>query len=712
MSVADRWEVIQVRLNEPLRPMNTPGKAAGVYLVFWWNDIPLGHALAYAGEFPLNEADIQRRALRAIAPAVEYYSLEHCLKLSLRAPQRNPAENFCARLESLVALNQPLNNLTIKVPPAPGQVSISVIVCTRRRPEKLRRCLAALQRLDPSPAEVIVVDNAPEECCTLKVVEEFAGVIYRPEPALGLSRARNSGILHSSGEIVAFTDDDVLVHPRWLLGVWQAFSQDTVFGMAGLVLPAELETQAQIRFELNFDGFNRGYRPIAFDSFFFNSMLDRGVPVWRIGAGANMAFRRNVFSRIGLFDERLGAGASGCSEDTEFWYRMLAAGMSIAYEPRAVVWHSHRVDCDAFRSQMKQYMRGHVAALLVQFEKHRHFGNIRRLFTAIPYGYYQRLKGMRLDDDWSCFFGELLGCASGFITYFRQSLPGAFTFPWRRDPLDPNSISHNMLHQHKRALADFLSDNPFPGPYTQGLFYREKMRAIHRIAPDLPMENILEVGGGRSGLTSLLYPSAQIVNIDLNEEYASAPCNQRSGVHFVCGDATNLPFEDEIFDAVTMFDLLEHVPDDRQAMREAFRVLRPGGFLLVSTPNENWRFPYYRFMRAYCPPEENLFAEWGHVRRGYSQTEIEKLVGFPASRTASFINPLTVLCHDVGFSNLSRRRRQLCWAMLGPITLAGYAFHRAGTKGTETAYAWIRPSVGHRPEKRQITSDQPAQASC
>jgi ubiquinone/menaquinone biosynthesis C-methylase UbiE len=252
-----------------------------------------------------------------------------------------------------------------------------------------------------------------------------------------------------------------------------------------------------------------------------------------------------------------------------------------------------------------------------------------------------------------------------------------------------------MPHRYKRDLGKFLSNNPFPGPYTQGLFYREKMRAIHWIAPDLPVQHILEVGGGCSGLTSLLYPNAQITNIDLNSEYASAPCNQRRGVRFVCGDATDLPFADETFDVVTMFDLLEHVPDDRQAAREAFRVLRPGGFLLLSTPNENWRFPYYRFMRAVCPPEEKLFAEWGHVRRGYSRAEVEEVIGFPVSRTANFINPLTVFCHDVGWSNLRRRKRQLCWALLSPLTLAGYGLHHPASKGTETAYLWIKPRFGH-----------------
>ncbi len=99
MSVPDRWDVIQVRLDEPLRPISTPGNAAGVYLVFWWNDIPLGHALARAGELPLNEADIRRRALRAIAPAVGYYSLERGFKPPLPIREQNPADNFPARFQ-------------------------------------------------------------------------------------------------------------------------------------------------------------------------------------------------------------------------------------------------------------------------------------------------------------------------------------------------------------------------------------------------------------------------------------------------------------------------------------------------------------------------------------------------------------------------------------------------------------------------------------
>ncbi|RPI57433.1 MAG: class I SAM-dependent methyltransferase [Acidobacteria bacterium] len=245
---------------------------------------------------------------------------------------------------------------------------------------------------------------------------------------------------------------------------------------------------------------------------------------------------------------------------------------------------------------------------------------------------------------------------------------------------------------HKRPLSAFLSRNPFQFPLTIGFFYREKMRAIHRVAPDSPFADVLEIGGGQSGLTRLLYPAARVTNLDVEPSFENAPCNRQEGVRFVCGDATRLEFDAQSFDAVTMFDVLEHIPDDGRAISEALRVLKPGGYLLISVPNEHWRFPYYRLMRPMCPSEEAMFAEWGHVRRGYSLDDLSGLIAIPRERSATFISPVTVLCHDVAFSRAPvRLRRVLCMA-LSAITWIGYAAHTPDSMGTETASAWRKPA--------------------
>lgn len=237
-------------------------------------------------------------------------------------------------------------------------------------------------------------------------------------------------------------------------------------------------------------------------------------------------------------------------------------------------------------------------------------------------------------------------------------------------------------------MALFLKNNPFPRPLTDGLFYREKMRAIHRVSPELPFGRILEIGGGRSGLTALLYPRAEIVNLDLDAELGRAACNRQSRVSFVCGDATFVPFPPDTFDAVTLFDVLEHVLPHERVVAEVNRVLRPGGFILVSTPNRDWRYPYYRCMQRFCPEEGSLMSEWGHVRRGYTLGELEALFQRRPEGTYSFINAMTALCHDVAFSRLRRWQRLLLYLTISPMTLVGYALHRGSSKGTETASAW------------------------
>jgi SAM-dependent methyltransferase len=247
------------------------------------------------------------------------------------------------------------------------------------------------------------------------------------------------------------------------------------------------------------------------------------------------------------------------------------------------------------------------------------------------------------------------------------------------------------MTEHKCPLSIFLSRNPFESPMTLGFFYREKMRAIHRIAPDCAFKEILEIGGGQSGLTRLLYPTAHVTNLDLNASFAEAPCNRQEGVRFVRGDATDLPFEDGSFDAVTMFDVLEHIPDHRQAIAEVLRVLKRDGYILISVPNEHWRFPYYRFMKSLCPSEEHMFSEWGHVRRGYSLAQLNDLISIRLEGSATFISPVTVLCHDISFSRAPARvRRSLCRVLL-PVTWTGYVLHASKNKGTETASAWRKP---------------------
>jgi SAM-dependent methyltransferase len=250
------------------------------------------------------------------------------------------------------------------------------------------------------------------------------------------------------------------------------------------------------------------------------------------------------------------------------------------------------------------------------------------------------------------------------------------------------------MSTHKPSLSAFLKQNPFASPLTTGFFYREKMRAIHRVAPDEPFCEVLEIGGGRSGLTHLLYPESCVINLDADRSLVEAPCNRQNGVRFVCGDAIRLEFEDRSFDALTMFDVLEHITDDRRAVSEALRVLKPGGYLLMSSPNEHWRFPYYRFMKALCPSEEEMFAQWGHVRRGYSLQQLTELIGIPFEQSATFISPLTVLCHDVAFSRAGGRVKRAICLGLSPVTLVAYATHRANGRGTETASVWRKPFVG------------------
>ena len=438
-----------VEMEQGFADVAAEADAASVLLVFWWRGIPLGSHLLSAGELPMPRSAVANIAAGAVATAVGAQVLDHGFSAPWPVRRRRVRHEPPPDLDALKALAVPLERLATADagrPRDPEAQRASLIICTRGRPETLLRCLGSLLACPSGLDEVIVVDNDPGTGDLQRRLEPFPGVRYVRERRPGLSHARNAGIRVATGDIILFTDDDVVVHPEWPLRMIGGFDDPAVMAVTGLVLPAELESDAQIAFEWDLGGFGQGFRPIRYDAAFFAAGRDRGVPVWRIGCGASMAFRRSAFAKVGLFDTRLGAGASGCSEDSEVWYRLLVAGHVCQYEPSAVVYHYHRADWPSLRRQAHDYMRGHVVALFVQFWRYRHWGNLWRVFISLPCHYanlvylgvrYRRDARQRL------LLAHIGGVLAGLAASFRL---------WRKGAAEtPDGESREIGARHIRA---------------------------------------------------------------------------------------------------------------------------------------------------------------------------------------------------------------------------------------------------------------------
>ena len=295
----------------------------------------------------------------------------------------------------------------------------SIVIATFDRPDDLRACLGSLMsQTSTRPVEIIVVDNHPASGLTPGVVAEFPCARLVNEPRQGLSYARNAGIRAATGGIIVATDDDVIMPMDWLEKLLAPFARNDVMIVTGNVLPAELATRAQQLFE-HYGGLGRGFERVEAAGEWFGSWYREAVPTWQLGATANAAFRATIFTHpgIGMLDPALGAGSpTGCSEDTDLFYRVLAAGFTIVYEPAAYVWHRHRRDMRALRRQIYAYSKGHVAYHLVTW---RRYGDSRALFhlalTLPKWQLKKLLRWMRRSNDYplSLIMTEIAGNLAG-----------------------------------------------------------------------------------------------------------------------------------------------------------------------------------------------------------------------------------------------------------------------------------------------------------
>jgi glycosyltransferase involved in cell wall biosynthesis len=212
---------------------------------------------------------------------------------------------------------------------------VSVIVATYNRAGSLERLLRSLELLDrPESAaqEVLVVDNGSSDETGRLLAAEKAKPRKFPleileEGRRGKSNALNRGLEVAQGEVILLLDDDVVADRELLAAHVECHRATSFDAIQGRVLPGV-------------DGEGRAADPTRLHRYNI-PLVDYGDATREIRGliGANMSFKRKVFEQVGFFDARLGPGAAGFGEDSEYSMRIRKAGFKIGYGPRAIVYH-------------------------------------------------------------------------------------------------------------------------------------------------------------------------------------------------------------------------------------------------------------------------------------------------------------------------------------------------------------------------------------
>lgn len=217
----------------------------------------------------------------------------------------------------------------------------TVVVCTRDRPDLLRRSLASITAAAaaaPGTDLVVVEQGEPWAGKILAALGVAATLVS--DRGVGASRARNIGLQHARGDVVLFTDDDCEVPADWVRRHLEALTDPDVIGSFGAV--------TGIRYEERHD-------PVALPA-----RHRRGRPPWVIGHSSNMAVRRATLLAVGGFDERMGPGAmrSVAGEDSDVIVRLLRTGSVLVSGTGNPVRHIDWRSSTARRANLISYEHG------------------------------------------------------------------------------------------------------------------------------------------------------------------------------------------------------------------------------------------------------------------------------------------------------------------------------------------------------------------
>ncbi|MBU1023315.1 class I SAM-dependent methyltransferase, partial [bacterium] len=180
-----------------------------------------------------------------------------------------------------------------------------------------------------------------------------------------------------------------------------------------------------------------------------------------------------------------------------------------------------------------------------------------------------------------------------------------------------------------------------PGkPADVGDFLLERrLRLLRKYIPNLAkLDRVLDYGCGNGAQTLLIAELANHIDaLEISPEHYTMAVENLRGIkniktHLYDGD--KIPFEDNSFDLIYSFEVLEHTQDERKSLIEIHRVLKPGAPLLMTVPNKWWIFethganlPYLKWNRvpffSWLP--KSLHSRWSRARI-YTKSEISKLL--------------------------------------------------------------------------------------
>jgi GT2 family glycosyltransferase len=263
----------------------------------------------------------------------------------------------------------------------------SIIVCTYNRAESLRDTLRALRAQVASSYawEVVVVDNNSSDHTRTVVRDTQHGwgrLRYEFQPAQGLSHARNHGIEVSTGEVLLFTDDDVLPEPDWLNATLSGLERYRADACGGFVAPIwEVPPPAWLTERFH------GFLAIRADRTDDYPITEANQPPF----GANMAMKRAVFDRVGRFDTNRGRKGNvlASGEDGEMFERILAAGFTVVFLGQSRVHHK----VESFRLT-KRYFRRWRFQTSRNIAQSSGFAGRRRLANIPLYVYPQLMRAV------------------------------------------------------------------------------------------------------------------------------------------------------------------------------------------------------------------------------------------------------------------------------------------------------------------------------